>query len=151
VIGALISTGQLEPVDGGVRDPGHRALLTDEQEVAYGRLAEILSAGGLAPPFVDELPEDLRKRGDISALLQRMEGEGVALQVTEGLYLDPAQMRDAEARVQSLLGGRSGLGPADFREALPVTRKHLIPILNYLDSTGITLRDGEGRRVPERP
>jgi len=45
------------------------------------------------------------------------------------------------------LGGREGLGPADFREVLPVTRKHLLPILVYLDTRGVTQRLDDGRRV----
>ena len=38
--------------------------------------------------------------------------------------------------------------PADFREVLPVSRKHLIPLLNFFDGAGVTLRDAEGRSVP---
>jgi len=48
-----------------------------------------------------------------------------------------------------VLGGREGLGPADFRDVLPVSRKHLIPILNYFDGAGVTLRDADGRSVPQ--
>ncbi len=51
-------------------------------------------------------------------------------------------------RIRESLGGRSDLGPAAFRDALPVTRKHLIPLLNYFDGLGVTLRRGEGRDVP---
>ena len=46
-----------------------------------------------------------------------------------------------------MLGGQEGLGPADFRRVLPVTRKHLIPILGYLDGLGVTTRLETGRRV----
>ena len=46
-----------------------------------------------------------------------------------------------------MLGGQAGLGPADFRKVLPVTRKHLIPLLRYLDGIGVTTRLETGRRV----
>ena len=52
------------------------------------------------------------------------------------------------ARVRQRLGGRSGLGPADFREVVDVSRKHLIPILEYLDLLGVTVRQEHGRAVP---
>ena len=69
--------------------------------------------------------------------------------LSEGLWVDRESLRDAEDRVRALLGGRTGLGPADFREALPVTRKHLMPLLAHLDRVGITQRDGADRAVLE--
>ena len=45
------------------------------------------------------------------------------------------------------LGGATDLGPADFREILPITRKHLLPLLRYFDLAGITTRKGDGRDV----
>jgi hypothetical protein len=50
--------------------------------------------------------------------------------------------------VSELLGGRSDLGPADFKDALPVTRKHLLPILAHFDQIGVTVRKGNVREVP---
>ena len=44
-------------------------------------------------------------------------------------------------------GGRDGLSPADFREVVPVTRKHLMPLLAFLDGAGITTRTGDLRAV----
>ena len=54
------------------------------------------------------------------------------------------------AAVRQRLGGRSALGPADFRDVVDVSRKHLIPLLEYLDVAGVTVRQGEGRAVPVR-
>lgn len=149
VIGSLVDSGRLESAEGGVRDPGHRPSLTAEQEEAYARLGSMLADVGLSAPFVDDFPDDLRSREDLWSLLHRMEGEGGAIQVADGLYMSSAHVEAAGVRVRTLLGGRSGLGPADFREALPVTRKHLIPLLNYFDGKGTTIREAEGRCVPD--
>jgi hypothetical protein len=51
--------------------------------------------------------------------------------------------------VVAALGGRSGLGPTDFRDVLGVTRKYLLPVLRYLDVKGVTTRLGEDRTVAE--
>lgn len=55
---------------------------------------------------------------------------------------------DLMARVRDRLAGRSGLGPADFKAVAPVSRKHLIPILEHLDRVGVTVRTQQGRSVP---
>ena len=53
----------------------------------------------------------------------------------------------AVQEVRKTLAGQGGLGPADFREALPVTRKHLIPLLGWMDREGVTIRRSDGREV----
>ena len=110
----------------------------------------VLSEAGLASPSVDELPADLRERDDLWSLIRRLEGLGHLRQVADGLYVDSAELDAATARIGELLGGQRNLGPAAFREALPVTRKRLIPLLNYFDGQGTTIRHEKGRDVPER-
>ncbi|MFB6240815.1 MAG: SelB C-terminal domain-containing protein [Gemmatimonadota bacterium] len=45
-----------------------------------------------------------------------------------------------------MLEGREGpVGPGPFKEAFDVTRSYLIPLLEYLDRTGLTRRTGDGR------
>jgi hypothetical protein len=68
--------------------------------------------------------------------------------VADGLFLGSQELDAAAARIRTALSGQTNLGPAAFREVLPVTRKRLLPLLNYLDGLGTTLRRGEGRDVP---
>jgi selenocysteine-specific elongation factor len=149
VLAELVEDGSLVREDGGVRAPEHEPGLTGDQADAVDRLREVLNEGGLAPPFVEELPEDLTGRSDLWALLHWLEREGTVEQVADDLYVATTALRDGQARVREVLGGREGLGPADFREALDVTRKHLIPLLNFFDHRGVTLRLADGRTVPK--
>jgi len=148
VIAGLVDRGLLEATDGGVRTPGYRAELTAEQEKASSELLRVLTADGLAAPLAGELPEKLRQRRDFWPLIRRLESIGAVQQVADGLYIGTEELRHAAERVRLTLGGQSDLGPSAFREALPVTRKHLIPLLNYFDGQGTTVRHGGGRDVP---
>jgi selenocysteine-specific elongation factor len=149
VIRELTDEGALVAESGGVRLPGHEPALTADQEHASGLLKELVTAGGLAPPLVDELPEHLSLRPDLWSLLHWLEAEGVLVQVADDLYVATPHIEAAETRVREMLGGRTGLGPADFRDALDITRKHLIPLLNFFDGRGTTVRLDDGRSVPE--
>ena len=64
-----------------------------------------------------------------------------------GMWFDEGELE--------LLGEKAGrtvevedLGPADFRDVLSVSRKHLIPLLNHFDGSGVTVRHGAARAVP---
>jgi selenocysteine-specific elongation factor len=147
VLRRLADAGALVVEEGGMRDPEHRPTLSPDQERATARLVEVLTAAELAPPFVEELPADLTARPDLWSLLHRLESDGVLRKVSDTLYVGAGAIQAAEERVRATLGGRSGLGPSDFRDALAVSRKHLIPLLNYFDVQGVTLRRDDGRTV----
>ena len=68
--------------------------------------------------------------------------------VADGFYVVSDELERAATRITEELGGRRDLGPADFRDALPVSRKWLIPLLNYFDGRGVTTRHEAGRDVP---
>jgi selenocysteine-specific elongation factor len=150
-IDALQREARLEAAEGGVRTPGFTPTLTSDQEAASDALSHVLAAGGLAAPFLEELPEDLRGRADLKGLVRRLEDLGEIRSIADGLYVRVADLDDAATRITQELGGRSELGPADFRDVLQVTRKHLIPLLNYFDGRGTTIRRGDGRDVPPAP
>ncbi len=147
-IGALVASGALEAGEGGVRRAGYRAEPTEEQERALASLHQALATDGLAAPLVEELPESLRARADFWSLMRLLESRGTVRQVADGLYVSAEELEKGAERIRSSLGGQTSLGPSAFREALPVTRKHLIPLLNYFDGLGTTVRHDGGRDVP---
>jgi selenocysteine-specific elongation factor len=149
LVGALVAEGRLISEEGGVRLPAHRPQPSPEQEVALELLRRLLVEGDLGAPAVDELPDEIRSRRDLWSLLRRLEAEGLIRPVAEGVYLSNAALDGAIERIRGALGGSRGLGPADFRETLPVSRKRLIPLLNYFDGIGVTVRSGDARDVPQ--
>ena len=54
------------------------------------------------------------------------------------------QLDDLTARVREM---DDGFSVADFRDRFGVTRKHAVPLLEWLDRRGITRRDGDVRRI----
>jgi selenocysteine-specific elongation factor len=96
---------------------------------------------------VDDLPAALRDRADLGQLLRFLERQGVLRTVDEKLLVTASALDEAARAVAERLGGRTDLGPADFREVLEVSRRHLMPLLAYLDGLGVTVRRGPARDV----
>jgi selenocysteine-specific elongation factor len=150
VIGRQADEGALELAAGGAKRHGFSPSLSTGQLEACARVLSIYVEGGLGAPFLEDLPQDLRDRPDLSALLRHLEREGRLVRVDEGLLVEASVLLGARESVAAALGGRIDLGPSDFREVLPVSRKHLMPLLAYLDGVGVTVRRGPVRDVPER-
>lgn len=147
-IGRLAARGALVLADGGARLPGFAPTPTPDQEEACRALRDLYGKAALAPPFLDELPAVLRTRPDLPQLLRFLEAEGSLRSVDDGLWFAAPALAAAAREVEIRLGGRTGLGPADFRDVLPVSRRHLLPLLAWLDGTGVTRRSGALREVP---
>ena len=132
-----------------MRRAGFRPELTAIQQETSERLYKLLVSEGLAAPFIQDLPDDLLGCKDFWPILRHLESGGMLTLVADGLYVSTDEINGAIELIRRALAGSDGLGPADFREVLPVSRKHLIPLLNFFDGIGVTIRSAEGRSVPE--
>jgi selenocysteine-specific elongation factor len=71
----------------------------------------------------------------------------------DGAYFAPGAVQEAGRIIAKLLDGSpDGVTVAAIRDALGTTRKYLLPLLAYLDATGVTRRRGDlrigGPRLP---
>ena len=137
-------------IDGKIaRLPDFRAALSPEEEELSNRLLQVLADAGLQGPATAELEALVSGHPRTGAVLAFLALQRRILLLADTYWVATAALDQAASRVMEELGGEEGLGPADFRRVLPVTRKHLIPILAYLDAQGVTQRLDSGRRVSE--
>ncbi|MGW8267844.1 MAG: SelB domain-containing protein, partial [Longimicrobiales bacterium] len=148
VLRRLAQTGALRVERGLARLADFSPELSGRQARVRDTLRERLAESGLAVPGVGELADAVGGGvEEVEAILRLMEAQGEVVAVEGGLFIGREALNRAGAAVVATLGGRSDLGPADFREVLGVTRKYLLPVLRYLDVKGITTRMGEDRTV----
>jgi len=79
----------------------------------------------------------------VARLLSR-QGDIVAVETNR--YFVRATVTDLVTRLARGMSAGGDYGPAELREFLGLTRKFLIPFLEYCDREGYTIRDGLGRR-----
>jgi len=78
--------------------------------------------------------------------LSRLAGEGSVVRLSPELHFDAAAVESArEALVACLQARPDGATAADLRDALGVSRKYAIPLLEYFDAQGVTKREGDVR------
>jgi len=147
LLSEAVTSGSLEVQDSVVSRPGYEPVINDRQQDVMDELLDLYRNAGLAAPMVSELPETIRDCDDLWPLLKLLERRGHLVALEKELFVDAEEFFAATERVATELAGATGLGPADFREVLPVTRKHLIPILSHFDQTGLTTRGPDGRNV----
>ncbi len=114
-------------------------------DVEMDRVVRILLDAHLTPPSIPELERSTGRR-DLPALLRLAAARGQV----EAVERDRYYSRDALDQFTSVLndlGEQGEIVPAAIRDRLGLTRKYLIPLLEWADGKGITVRVGEGRRL----
>lgn len=143
--------GRIEVEAGAARLPGFRPVLTGSRERAAKILAQKLGEAGrkgvtladLAPDVADDAAEEL---------VEFFVRQGNAVRVGRDRYYEPAVLDEVSRTTVAEIERLGEISPADLREALGLSRKFLIPLLEWLDGQGITIRVGDARRLgPNAP
>lgn len=123
----------------------HSVALTPHESEVLSALEALLESAGLEPPPPAGMADQLGiSRPLLNDLLRLLLDAGQVVSITPEYLVT----REAEARARraALSVARTGPAtPAQFREALGLSRKHLIPLLEHMDRLQVTRRTSEGR------
>ena len=135
-----------ELTEGGaaVRKPGWQAALKARADDAGGRLAQRLAEARWQLPTVAELQREFSDPS-VPALLAHLAREGSVERVDQERYALKQALEEFRRAVEDTLRELGAATPAQFRDRLGLTRKYLIPLLEWADRRGITSRKGDTR------
>lgn len=125
-----------------VRLEQHRVALSPAQEEARKRLLAQLHDAGFSPPLQDAL--------DVDADLLRALVESGELVKVANFYLTRSLASLAQQRVRDFIEANGPVTVAQMRDLLQTTRKYAVPLCEWLDSTGTTIRRGDVRVLGPR-
>jgi selenocysteine-specific elongation factor len=148
VIDKLVAAGVAVREDSTLRLPSHQVTLNEDEQGAAAGLERLLQEGGFTPPEVKELEEKLRVPHKLLIdLLGVLESRGKVVKVTTDLYFNSAVLEKAKTALTNRLTAQGEITAAAFRDLLGISRKTAIPLLEYFDRTGLTLRVGDVRKL----
>jgi selenocysteine-specific elongation factor len=85
----------------------------------------------------------------LSKAFDTLLAQGALVKVGDDLYRG-AQIARIRARLEAHFRERERMTAAEFRDMLGTSRKYAVPLLEWLDSHGVTIRDGDYRRLRKR-
>lgn len=142
----LERTGRVVMDRESVRLPGHRVSLDDDLARLKQTITTMFREAALSPPTVKELLESFPgKSRAVIDVLKLLTEESTLIKVTEDLYYDRSVLEDLREDYRTLLMKNGSATPATFKELTGLTRKFIIPLMEYFDRTKLTIRTGEHR------
>lgn len=149
VVERLRSSGRVVVDKGSVRLEGFRPRLSAAQAKMADDVLNALSTAGYqglsGPELARLLPQD-----EESGFTDFLVRGGSVVRVGEGRYYSRPVLEEISSKVAEEVQRRGQASPAELKELLGVTRKYLIPLLEWLDAKGVTVRKGDVRTAGPR-
>jgi len=141
LVDRLVADGRLADRGAALALPDHVPQLTQEQEASWQRARAAIARDPSHPPAPAQLAEYGLDREVIAALGER--GDVVRIG-TDAVFLPDTVQRFADLVVDELATART-ITVSRARDLTGSSRKHVLPLLGYLDDHGITRRQGDDR------
>lgn len=143
---ASVSEGAVEVDKDKVRVKGAKTAEDPALSTLKARALERLKTYGFTPPGFKDFAAELRQSEPyMKDVLQRLVYDGTAVKVSGDLYFHRDTIEELKAQVISYLKEKNEMTPSDFKTVLNLSRKYMIPLLEYLDTIKLTIRLGDKR------
>ena len=122
--------------------PGHMVLFSPFQQVKVDKLLALFTAAPFAPPSVKECQAEVGE--DIFSALREF-GDLVA--VSDEVVFRKTDYKTMVEKIRQVLQLKGQISLAEVRDLLNTSRKYVQALLEHLDAIGVTVRDGDFRRL----
>jgi selenocysteine-specific elongation factor len=148
VLGHFVEEGRLVNRSGYFAALGYRPSLTAEQRAFFDNLVPVDEGHPFLPiSFAGAVAAvKLAHLTGISKAFDTMLARGALVKVGEDLYRG-SQIGSVRALVVANLNENGRMTAADFRDLLGTSRKYAVPLLEWLDGRGVTIRSGDYRTL----
>ncbi len=151
VIYDLLKSGKIISDEGYIslkKDFTKREILEMPEEIKeYAKKIEnILMNQGNSVPSPAEIEKRLKiNRKILNHVISIMVKDGSLIRINNDIYYLMAQFDKIRSDTLSFLKMNRRLAPGDMKQIAGVSRKYAIPLLEYFDKTGLTVKEGNFR------
>jgi selenocysteine-specific elongation factor len=129
-----------------VRQPGRTVKTTENQAGLQAKIEAALNKGGFEPPTLKELGDSLRcPEKEILEHLNLLVREGKAVKIKTDIFYAPQPLSMLREKLVTYLQKKGEIVPPEFRDLTGLSRKFMIPLMEYFDQEKVTIRVGDKR------
>jgi selenocysteine-specific elongation factor len=148
VLAAAAERHRLAVRSGYYANVGFEAQLSAEQAAFFKEHVPVDAAQPLVPVPFEPLVLELRRSriAGLPGALDTLTATGRLVRVGEHIYRGE-QLAEIRTRLVRTLRAQGRMTAAQFRDAVGTSRKYVVPLLEFFDATGVTVRDGDQRAL----
>nr|MBL0716867.1 SelB C-terminal domain-containing protein [Desulfobacterales bacterium] len=140
--------GEIISEDDTVRLSGYTVSLGTDQVELKKKILEIYKKAGLKPPYFRDIPGQLKiDAQSVKDVLMLLIEESMIIKAKDDLYFDRDAVDILKKRLVDFFTANKELTTPEFKDLAGVSRKYLIPLIEYFDSINFTIRIGDIRKL----
>jgi selenocysteine-specific elongation factor len=131
-------------VEGGtwVALSGHEIKFDTRQQTSAKKLMDQCAANPFSPPTIKEM-QAVAGEEMVTALLDM----GELVQVSPEVAFRTTDYELLLKKIRNHIEQHGQISVAEARDLFNTSRKYILPLMEHLDSSGVTVRDGDFRRL----
>lgn len=131
---------------------GHRVSLGVDQRALRERILDVYEKEGLRPPYFKDLCRQMDTPLDQARqVLSLLVNEGRMVKIKEDLYYHSRPLERLKQTLVDFLTAHEEISTPQFKEMTGLSRKYVIPLIEYFDTIQLTIRIGDLRKLRKRP
>jgi selenocysteine-specific elongation factor len=148
ILTAAAERRRLVARSGYYANAGFEPQLTAEQGEFFEQRVPFDPEQPLVPAPFDSLVAEIRRSriAGISGALDTLLAGGRLVRVGDHIYRG-AQLGEIRSRLERTLRAEQRITAARFRDVIGTSRKYVVPLLEFFDAAGVTVRDGDQRAL----
>ena len=147
----MIKDKEILAEENTIRLTSHTVSMGFDQVDIREKILDAYRKNGLTPPYFKELSNTLKIEGSRAKdVLMLLVDEGVIVKVKEDLYFHTQAVKELQQKLVDFLVSHEEMTTPQFKEMTGVSRKYLIPLIEYFDAQNVTIRIGDTRKLRNR-
>jgi selenocysteine-specific elongation factor len=148
VLNQMIKSQQIVQEEKTVRLESHRVFLGRDQADIRKKIMKIYQTGGLQPPYFRDVIKQLdAEPKHVQDVLMLLVEEGQIIKTKDDLFFDARAVDKLKIKLVEFLKSHGEVTTPQFKEMTGVSRKFVIPLIEYFDAKKVTLRVGDSRKL----
>lgn len=151
LINRLSKDGIIVQKENMVKLAGHEVALQVDLQETMEKVKSIYREAKLTPPFYKDICKKLNlDKKNAKDLLEMLIKEKSIVKTKDDLYFDPDSIEKLKHELVEFIEEHGEITTPQFKEMTGISRKFVIPLIEYFDSINLTIRVGDTRQLRKK-
>ena len=148
---SLNKKGSIVSDKNNVRLSGHQVQLAGELDSLRQAISKIYNEASLAPPSITDVASKFKdQKAKAQSIINLMLKDGDLIKINEELCFARETLEKLHGDYKALLKKDGQATPASFKDLTALSRKYIIPLMEYFDMSKLTVRVADHRILREK-
>ena len=123
-------------------------MVSEEQKKQMQRISSLIFDEEFSTSKAEEISQKTGiSSSRVSVTISILIETGELIKIEEGIYIHKKRIKEAEEKIRDFFTNNQTMKIGDFRKILNTSRKYAMPLINYFDSAGLTVRQEDVRVI----